>query len=219
MSPRFFSKSEAILFGWNTLKKNFWFFLGLLSVVLGVDLLLGIITSSFTENAPVALVIAASIISIILNLLLSMGIIKITLKFCDQEPANYRDLISSYRLLLNYLIGSVIYGVVVAVGLILLVVPGIYFAVKYQFYEYLIIDKGLGPVEAIKRSGVLTKGVRWNLVLFWLMLIGINILGMIALGIGLVASVPISWLANAYVYRRLQLQAENERAIPLAGLD
>jgi uncharacterized membrane protein len=57
------------------------------------------------------------------------------------------------------------------------------------------------------------------LVLFWLMLVGTSILEMQALGVGLIASVPISWLANAYVYRRLQLQAENERAIPLAGLD
>jgi uncharacterized membrane protein len=77
----------------------------------------------------------------------------------------------------------------------------------------------MGPAEAIKRSGVLTNGVKRNLVLFWLMLIGINILGMLALGVGLIAPVPISWLANAYVYRRLQLQAENEGAIPLAGLD
>ena len=56
-------------------------------------------------------------------------------------------------------------------------------------------------------------------MLFWLALVGINILGMIALGVGLIATVPVSWLANAYVYRRLQLQAENNSAIPLSGLD
>jgi uncharacterized membrane protein len=107
----------------------------------------------------------------------------------------------------------------VAIGFVFLIVPGIYLAVKYQFYDYLIVDKGMGPIEAIKRSGVLTEGVKWNLVLFWLALVGINILGMIALGVGLIATVPVSWLANAYVYRRLQLQAENNGAIPLTGLD
>ena len=50
---------------------------------------------------------------------------------------------------------------------------------KYQFYEYLIVDKGTGPVEAVKRNGILTDGVKRNLVLFWLMLIGIDILGML----------------------------------------
>jgi uncharacterized membrane protein len=95
-------------------------------------------------------------------------------------------------------------------------VPGIYLALKYQFYNYLIRDQGKGLVEAIRISGVLTEGVMWNLVLFWLMLAGINILGMLAginilgmlaLGIGLTITVPLSWLATAYVYRRLQLQA------------
>lgn len=219
MSPRFFSKSEAVLFGWNTLKKNFGFFLGMLAIIVAVNLLVGLVMSSFSEEAPKALVIAVSVISWILDLLIGMGVIRITLKFCDQEQATYRDLFSAYRLLLNYLVGSIVYGIMVGIGLVFLVAPGIYLAVKYQFYDYLIVDKGMGPIEAIKRSGVLTEGVKWNLVLFWLALVGINILGMIALGVGLIATVPVSWLANAYVYRRLRLQAENNSAIPLTGLD
>jgi len=219
MSPRFFSKSEAILFGWNTLKKNFRFFLGMLAIVVVVNVLVGLVISSFSEEAPKVLVMVVSVISWVLDLLISIGVIKITLKFCDQEPATYRDLFSAYRLLLNYLVGSIVYGIIVAIGFVFLIIPGIYLAVKYQFYDYLIVDKGMGPIEAIKRSGVLTEGVKRNLVLFWLALVGINILGMIALGVGLIATVPVSWLANAYVYRRLQLQAENNQAIPLAGLD
>jgi uncharacterized membrane protein len=219
MSPRFFSKSEAVLFGWNTLKKNFGFFLGMLAIIVAVNLLVGLVMSSFSEEAPELLVIAVGVISWIFDLLFSMGVIKITLKFCDQEKATYRDLFSAYRLLLNYLVGSLVYGIMVAIGFVFLIVPGIYLAVKYQFYDYLIIDKGMGPIEAIKRSSVLTEGVKRNLVLFWLALVGINILGMIALGVGLIATVPVSWLANAYVYRRLQLQADNDRAIPLVGLD
>jgi uncharacterized membrane protein len=219
MSPRFFSKSEAILFGWNTLKKNFGFFLGMLAIVVAVNVLGGLVMSSFSEEAPKALVIALSVISWILDLLIGIGVIKIALKFCDQEQATYRDLFSAYRLLLNYLVGSIVYGIMVAIGFVFLIVPGIYLAVKYQFYAYLIIDKGMGPIDAIKRSGVLTEGVKRNLVLFWLALVGINILGMIALGVGLIATIPVSWLANAYVYRRLQLQADNDRAIPLTGLD
>ena len=219
MSPRFFSKSEAILFGWNTLKKNFRFFLGMLAIVVVVNVLVGLVISSFSEEAPKVLVMVVSVISWVLDLLISIGVIKITLKFCDQEQPTYRDLFSAYRLLLNYIVGSIVYGIIVAIGFVFLIIPGIYLAVKYQFYEYLIVDKGMGPIEAIKRSGVLTEGVKQNLVLFWLALVGINILGMIALGVGLIATVPVSWLANAYVYRRLQLQAENDRAIPLAGLD
>ena len=165
------------------------------------------------------LVFAVGIIIMILETLIGMGIIKICLKFCDQEPASYEELFSAYPLLINYIAGSIMYGAMVAIGLIFFIVPGIYLALKYQFYNYLIIDQGKGPVEAIKMSGILTEGVMWNLVLFWLMLAGINILGMLALGIGLIITVPLSWLATAYVYRRLQLQAQNAGALQLSGLD
>ena len=63
MSPRFFSKSEAVLFGWNTLKKNFGFFLGMLAIIVAVNLLVGLVMSSFSEEAPELLVIAVSVIS------------------------------------------------------------------------------------------------------------------------------------------------------------
>ncbi len=219
MPPRFFSKSEAVLFGWNVLKKNARFFLGLLAIVIALNILISLVMSSFSEEAPQVLVFAFSIMVLILDALIGMGIIKISLKFCDQEPASYEELISPYPLLLKYIAGSIIYAVIVVIGLIFLIVPGLYLALKYQFYDYLIIDQGKGPVEAIKMSGVLTKGVKWNLVLFWLMLAGINILGMLALGVGLIITIPLSWLATAYVYRRLQLQAQNEGALQLSGMD
>jgi hypothetical protein len=125
MSPRFFSKSEAVLFGWNTLKKNFGFFLGMLAIIVVVNVLVGLVMSSFSEEAPELLVIAVGVISWIFDLLFSMGVIKITLKFCDQEKATYRDLFSAYRLLLNYLVGSLVYGIMVAIGFVFLIVPGI----------------------------------------------------------------------------------------------
>jgi hypothetical protein len=219
MSPRFFSKSEAVIFGWNTIKKNYKFFLGLMAVLVLINMFIGLVMASFSEKAPIALVTSTKILFWILNLLISIGIIKITLKFCDQETTSYRDLFSAYRLLGNYILGSIIYGAVVCVGLILLVIPGLYIAIKFQFYSYLIVDKNLGPIEAFKKSAILTKGVIQNLALFWLMLAGINIMGFIALGVGLLATIPVSWLANSYVYRRLQLQAENMKAIPLGGID
>lgn len=219
MSPRFFSKSEAVLFGWNALKKNSRFFIGLLAIMIALNILFSLIMFSFSEEAPQALVMAAGIVFVIFETLIGMGIIKICLKFCDQEPARYGELFSAYPLLLNYIAGSIIYGIMVTTGLLFLVVPGLYLALKHQFYSYSIIDQRKGPLQAIKMSGVLTEGVKWNLALFWLMLAGINILGMLALGVGLAVTIPLSWLATAYVYRRLQMQAQNAGAIPLKGLD
>ena len=52
MSHRFFSKSEAVLFGWNALKKNARFVLGLLAIVVALNISFSLIMSSFSEEAP-----------------------------------------------------------------------------------------------------------------------------------------------------------------------
>jgi uncharacterized membrane protein len=62
----------------------------------------------------------------------------------------------------------------------------------------------LGPVEALKQSGALTQGAKWNLFLFGLLLCGVNLLGALVLLIGLFATIPTTMVATAYAYRRLQ---------------
>jgi uncharacterized membrane protein len=41
------------------------------------------------------------------------------------------------------------------------------------------------------------------LVLFVLLLIGINILGLLAFGIGLFVTIPVTFVANAWVFKKL----------------
>jgi cytochrome c biogenesis protein CcdA len=113
MSPRFFSK--AVLFGWNALKKNARFILGLLAIVVALNISFSLIMSYFSEEAPFVLVVAVGIIIMILETLIGMGIIKICLKFCEQEPASYEELFSAYPLLINYIAGSIMFGAMVDV--------------------------------------------------------------------------------------------------------
>ena len=44
--------------------------------------------------------------------------------------------------------------------------------------------------------------------LFWLAVLGINILGMIPCGLGLFITIPLTFLAHAHIYRRLEYAAE-----------
>jgi uncharacterized membrane protein len=92
--------------------------------------------------------------------------------------------------------------------MILLIIPAIIWGIKFRFFSYFIIDKGAGPIEALKRSSSITMGAKWDLFLFGLLLIGINILGFLALVIGLFATIPTSMVAIAFVYRKLLTQAE-----------
>ena len=166
-----------------------------------------IIAELLKEDAPI-LSIIITIASRVLELIIGMGWIKIALKFCDNEKGKFADLFSCYPLFFKYLFGSILYGLIVLVGIILLIIPGIIWGIKFQFFSYFIIDKGCGPIEALKRSSVITRGAKWNLFLFGLLLVVINLLGAFCLLIGLFATIPTTMVASAFVYRKLLVQTE-----------
>jgi uncharacterized membrane protein len=57
-------------------------------------------------------------------------------------------------------------------------------------------------MDAIKKSGELTYGSKWRLFKLSLLLIGVNILGALCLGVGLLVTIPLSWISLAHAYRK-----------------
>ncbi|MEA3506627.1 MAG: hypothetical protein U9R36_03945 [Elusimicrobiota bacterium] len=159
------------------------------------------LTTTYVDEFLGFLVHAADFV---IRIIIGIGFLKIFLKFIDNQKPRYSDLFAYHRLFFKYLGGNILYFLIVFGETILLVVPGFVFAVKFYFYSYNIVDKGLGPVEALKRSSVLTAGVKWILFFFLIILTGINLLGLLAFGAGLFFTVPLSALATVYVYRRLE---------------
>ena len=202
-----FSISEAIHFGWNTMKSNLGFFIGLLILVFLFSSLSSIIAAKATE-ANIFLGIIFYIADFSLSIIISIGLVKIALRFCDNEKGRFADLFSQYPLFPQYLVGSILYGLIVFAGTILLIIPGIIWGIQFCFYDYFIVDKGLGPIEALKRSSAITRGVKWDLFVFFLILSGINLLGALCLLIGLFVTIPTTMVALAFVYRKLMAQAE-----------
>jgi len=69
----------------------------------------------------------------------------------------------------NLIVGSILYSVIVMIGLVLLIVPGIYLAVALFFYNYEIVVEGENAVEALSNSWSLTSGYRLDLFLLGLL--------------------------------------------------
>lgn len=200
-----FSKSEAIKFGWQKMKENFWFFVIVLIVVAAIQFLPNMFGGFQGQNGSQTglLVVIISILAFVIKMVIDMGLLKIALNIHDNKKPDYSELYKNYPLFLKYFIASLLYGLAVGIGFILLIVPGIIFALKLQYYGFLIVDKGMGPIAALKKSWEMTKGVKWNLFLLGLLLGLINVAGAIVLLIGLFATIPTTLVANAYVYRKL----------------
>lgn len=205
MSEHTFSKKEALSFGWTTVTNNFLFFVGLVLIFWGVPGFFSYIAESVKDTEPLYFLIL--FVNWILSIILGLGLIYISLVFCDGKKPRYRDFLKPAHYFFRFLGASIIYGLIVFVGLLLFIVPGIIWSIKYGLYRYLIIDKDMGLFESIKKSGEITMGSKWNLFLLGLLLGLINVLGVLALGIGLLITVPISLMATTFVYRKLLSQS------------
>jgi len=194
MSDNKFSKADAIKFGWETTTGN----IGLL--VLGWVIFIAIgMMPVFASDSWVVMVVAW-----VFDAVVWMGLIRMTLRFVDGDKGELADLFSTFPLILKFLVASVAVGVVVMVGFCLLVIPGIYWSIRLYMFPWVLVDKDVGPFEAMRQSWEMTRGSCWNFFLLALLLGAVNILGTIALLIGLLITVPLSIVAIGYAYRRLE---------------
>jgi len=100
-------------------------------------------------------------------------------------------------------VAKFLYTLIVTIGLFLLLVPGIIWAIMFYLAAYLIVDKNIGPVEALKTSVELTRGLKWDLGVFASVILLVNIIGLVCLGVGLLITLPMTMLANVYIYRQV----------------
>jgi uncharacterized membrane protein len=201
-----FSTGSALRFGWETFKKRPWFFVGSTVVILLASGLIDAFSSAL-DAAVGGSAEQPSLIGTVVNLglgtLLGMGATAFYLAAHDNPDTVDLSALWHPQPFWKYLGASILYAVALVVGLILLVVPGIIFALMFMFTTFIVIDRELGPVEAMKESNRITHGHKWSLLGFTLMLVLINLLGLIALVVGLLVSIPVSSLAVTHAYRVL----------------
>jgi len=129
--------------------------------------------------------------------------VNITLRLNKKGEPDFKDIYSAGPYFGKFILAAILYGLLVLAGLILCVIPGIYWAIKYHFFGYFVLEQNMDPLDALKRSGEITKGSMWNLLLLFIIFIGITFVGAILCGIGLLFSTPIVVMATVYAYRRL----------------
>jgi len=201
-----FSTGAALRFGWETFKKRPWFFVGAGLLILLVSFVVGVVTSSIDwllTGSPDEPSLVGSLINTALGILITMGATAFYLDAHDNPSTVTLASLWHPQPFWKFLGASILFGLTMAVGFLLLIVPGIIFALMFLFTTFIVIDRQLGPIEAMKESNRITRGHKWQLLGLLLLLTLINILGLMALGLGLLISIPVSSLAFTYAYRTL----------------
>jgi hypothetical protein len=211
MARKYFNFSDVLDYGWRVMKANLWFFVGLGCVFLIVTYLpiiaKGVLkTLNLPEASDTTLAILLQVLGVVINIVVTIGLIKIALSFCDEQKPPFATLFDAWDCFWRYIGAAILYGLITMAGLILLIVPGIIWAVKFSLCYYFVIDKGLGPIEALKASSRTTMGAKWRLFGFGIVCGLINLLGLFCLIVGIFATYPTVLVASALVYRQLSAQ-------------
>jgi hypothetical protein len=196
-----FKAGAMIRFGWETFKKRPWFFV-VVTILIGVfSGIIGAISASFGQEGAAQAV--GSLANFVLGTFVGLGVTAFFLKAHDSVEAVKSGDFWHPQQFWSFLAVKLLTAIVVVIGLILLIVPGVMVALMVMFGSYLVVDKGMGPIEAMKESKRITDGHKWELLWFCILIVLFNILGAICLLVGLLVTVPVTSLAVVHAYRTL----------------
>ncbi len=116
------------------------------------------------------------------------------------ETLKTQDMFYVFQNYWNAVLANILVAVIIGIGLVLLVVPGIVFACKLAFTPYLITERKMEVVEAIKQSWRMTSGHAWKVFLIGVLAIFISIAGLICFGVGILVAWIWIGLALASLY-------------------
>ena len=246
MSGKYFSFREAIGFGWNAVWGNIGLIVGVMIVSFLISLpseILCQVIEFFPEAVSPLMFFGFLGLSLLIELVVWIGFMKMTLSFCDKERPRFGMLFDANGCFLKCIGAGILMFLCIGGALAVCVVPGILLSVltgtpfftipafviggiivavmsvKLSLCFYFVIDMGMGPVKALKASSRTTMGAKWNLWLFSIVCGLVNVAGFLCFIVGLVVTVPTVMIAMAYVYRQLSEQtpelAELDNDIPV----
>lgn len=200
MEPKF-SISEVCSTSWQRTKAQIWVLAGLLIGMCIISFTLGVFAMPMQQSVVGGIVI--NLITIIISAIFALGYLKNLFQALDGEEPQFSAYGQQARKIITYLIANLFLGIIMMIGLCLFIIPGIYLALRLQFYVAFIVEDDAGIIDSLKRSWEITRGQGMSLFMLMLAIIGICLLGFILLGIGIFVALPLVYMMYAYVFRKL----------------
>lgn len=208
------NKKQTFVYGWESFKRTPGLLIGV-TIFSGLVGIVGTGTSGGVANFNVVISALFFVAFFLIRMIVEAGLIKVALDIIKRGGSRFIELFSGVHYVISYILASILYSLIILAGLLLLIVPGIIWAVKFQFFGYFVVDKEMGPVEALKNSSRITNGSKINILLLDILMMLLNIAGSLAFGIGLLITIPVTMIAMAHAYKQL----EEPDFSPAGGVD
>jgi uncharacterized membrane protein len=158
-------------------------------------------TSSFGIASWIVLGLG-SIVAMIIAFAIQSAYTSSLLEIANGQPVTIGSFFKP-RNLGAVIVAGVIIAILIAIGYVLCVIPGIIVAFLTMFTIFALLDRNLAPIDAIKASVDITRANLGNAILAWLLSALVVAAGVAVCYIGLIVAAPVATLFLVYSYRRL----------------
>ena len=138
-----------------------------------------------------------------LSTVLTAGLMFMGVKRATDRKVVWRDVFAGFPMAGQIVIAMILQGILILVGFLLLVLPGIYLAVGYGMTFALMVDRNMSPWQAMEASRKTIHKVWWKVFGLYLVVMLIIMISAIPLGIGLIWTMPMSIVLYGVVYAAL----------------
>lgn len=181
-------------------KLPFWGALILYGVILGV---LGYALEKILATLPgdIAAPVINQIIVGLVSYPMGAGLMMMGIKRAAGMPLRTTMIFDYYGKTLPIFLLNLLMIVLIAIGFLLLVLPGLYLAIAYAFAIPLLVEKNLGIWESLETSRKMVNKFWFRYFGLILAMVVILLISAIPLGIGLIWTLPMMFLVMGIVYR------------------
>lgn len=200
MEPKF-TISNVFTRAWKCTKSQLWILVGLLVGYIIISFTLSMFAMPVQHSRIGTGVVR--VVSAIIGLVFSLGYTKNMFQALDGIEPQFSAYGQQSAKILTYFLASLLMTVVVGIGLCVFIIPGIYLALRLQFYQAFIVEENAGILQSLKRSWAITEGQTWPLFLLSLSMLGILTIGFILFVVGILFAIPVIYMMYGETFRRL----------------
>ena len=186
----------ALSYGWKKFQENAGPMLVVVLIPVAAQIVLGLIGRSVIHSLAAALLF--QVLGVVVSAIAGIGVYRMALMITAGEPPDVGQAFR-YDRMGGWIVFSFVFGLLVALGLILCIIPGLLFLAYFGFAPFFFIDRGssLGDALTASRQAVQSKGLAFAVLLS----IVVGVLGLIACIVGVFVTEAVAYVAVAYLYR------------------
>jgi hypothetical protein len=193
---------HAFGFAWPAFRKHFGLFTALLLTIFGAWVVLEIVVIA-GQRFGILLWAIMHLAFLIFFAGVELGLLQICRALSEGKAPAFAETFAYLPLGPKFLAAQILYLLMVVIGLLLLVVPGVYLGVRYALFGFCFASGETNLLRCFQQSAILSKGATTGLLWILAALFVLNLLGASLLALGLFITVPLSVLIMTDVYRQL----------------